>query len=296
MYQFYMPKKITSDIDSINRLINIYSKIVNNIYDDKILFNFSSTNWMSGEMVSLFGAMTYNLRYKYNKWVFIQEVSSNIEDLFRGNKFSEIIGNMNDGKLKETSIKFECFKKELENGNNNCFTEYLKQELNPKINMSADEIEYITTNLSEIFINSRTHGATFDIFCCGQKYPKINKLRLVIVDLGVGIPFNVKNKIANLSDIECIKWSLKKGNTTKDLSKDSGGLGLNAVLEFIKNHNGDMSIISHYGQYNYKEKIMKESEDCFEGTIVYIDFDYSAIKSVDKLFIKIKKDNNLWNF
>ena len=295
MYQFYMPKKITSDLESINKLISIYNKIIN-ISDNEVLFNFSSTNWMSGELVALFGALTYNLVNKYNKKILINGMSNEIEEVLKGNSFSNVISNMNDGILKETSIKFNFFKNRLEEGNNNCFAEYLKEELKPKISLSDEEIEYIITNLSEIFINSRTHGSTMNIFCCGQKYPKIDKLRLLIVDLGVGIPFNVKNKIGQVSDVECIKWSLEKGNTTKDLSKDLGGLGLNSVLSFVKEHDGNLSIISHCGQYNYRENIMINSLNFFEGTIVYIDFDYTAIKSIDLLFKKIKKDNNEWSF
>lgn len=278
MYQFYMPRKITSDLESINRLINIYKKLVN-VADDKILLNFSSTNWISGELIALLGAITYNIYHKYKKDILLVGVSNKIEDLFTGNNFSNIITDMNDRILKDNSIKFYNFKKQLEEGNNNCFAEYLNKELEPKINLSYKEIEYIITNLSEIFINSRTHGSTMNIFCCGQKYPKINKIRLTIVDLGVGIPFNVKNKTGITSDIECIKWSLEKGNTTKDFSKDVGGLGLNSVLDFVKLHNGNLSIISHYGQYNYKDNIMINSTNYFDGTIVYIDFDYTAMRN-----------------
>lgn len=109
------------------------------------------------------------------------------------------------------------------------------------------------------------------MFCWIFKGGIKSKIRLIIVDLGVGIPFNVRNKIDEISDIECIKWTIEKGNTTKDLTKYTGGLGLNSVLNFVNQHN-------------------------VEGTIVYIDFDYTAIKSIDILFKRIKRDNNEWNF
>lgn len=66
MYEFYMPKKIYSNLESINKLILIYEKI-KSIEDDEIMFNFSSVTWISGEMISLFGAITYKLskRKKY---------------------------------------------------------------------------------------------------------------------------------------------------------------------------------------------------------------------------------------
>lgn len=295
MYQFYMPKKITSDLKSINKLINIYNKITD-IEDDEITFNFSPTNWMSGELFALFGALTYNLYKKYGKKIFVAGISDDIHEVLKGNNFSNVIINMENGSTKKNSIKFTNFKKQLIQGNKNCFAEYLKEELSPKLELLGTEIEYIITNLSEIFINSRTHGNTTDIFCCGQKYPKISKIRLILVDLGVGIPFNVRNKIEKISDIECIRWAIEKGNTTKDLTKDTGGLGLNSVLNFVDQHNGNLSIISYCGQYSYKENIMKDSMNCFDGTIVYIDFDYTALKSIDILFKRIKKDNIEWSF
>lgn len=292
MYEFYMPKKIYSNLESINKLILIYEKI-KSIEDDEIMFNFSSVTWISGEMISLFGAITYKLSKR--KKIFIKGLSTNIETIFQGNTFSSMIENMKQGKSKDSSIKFKFFKEELTNGQMSCFEKYLTQELKPKINLSENEINYIGSYLSEIFINARTHGNTFEIFCCGQKYPKLRKMRFMIVDLGVGIPRNVK-KIKDLNDIGCILWSIKKGNTTKDLDKDSGGLGLDSVLDFVNKHNGNLSIISHNGQYNYKENICNNSQIYFDGTIVYIDFDYTMINDVDDLFKIIKKDNIQWNF
>lgn len=296
MYNYFMPKNIDSGLESINKLINMHLKI-KEIAEKEIMIDFSSTKWMSGECFALFGALTYDLTKRYNKKLYINGVSEELRMMFESNNFSEVVSNMKSGIIKETSIKFEYFKKELEQGKNNCFDVYLEKELTPKINLSKQEIDYIISKLSELFINARTHGNTFDIFCCGQKYPKINKLKLIIVDLGKGIPYNVKKKIGNIPDYSCIEWAIEAGNTTKDLTKDSGGLGLDAVLEFVKQHNGDMSIISHLGQYNYKNNILKDGEIELEGTLVYIEFDYTAIKDMDRLFEKIKRNKEFdWNF
>ena len=242
MYEFKMSKKITSNIQGLNNLIRIYNKLLK-VEDKQITLDFSDTEWISGEMIALFGAITYNLHVDCRKSIFIFGCSKEIEDLFKGNGFSEVIGNMENGKTKEFAVKFKHFKNELQSGNIECFNQYLNDELSPKLELSQKEIAYISTYLSELFINARTHGDTEQIFCCGQKYISINKIRFMIVDLGVGIPSNVR-KIIKLSDCECIKWSIEKGNTTKDLGEDFGGLGLATVKDFIDKHNGDLSIIS----------------------------------------------------
>lgn len=294
MYKFYMPQKIKSNIQGANSLIRIYNRLLK-VEDEEIILNFANTISISGEMSALFGAITYNLSKKHKKQIYIEKCSDKIEDLFKGNGFCEVIGNMDNGDTKDSAVKFKYFEKELKFGNTNCFNQYLNDELLPKLELEEREIAYILSRLSELFVNSRTHGNTDEIFCCGQKYSSSNKIRFMIVDLGVGIPNNVR-KIKQLDDSESIKWSIEKGNTTKDPDEDIGGLGLSRVLDFIDNHNGDLSIISYKGEYNYKMNISKNLSYIFNGTIVYIDFDYTMLKNVDELFKVIKKDKNDWNF
>ncbi len=294
MYKYYMPQKIHSNIQGINSLIRIYNKLLL-VEDIEIALNFKNTIWFSGEMLALFGAMTYDLHNKHNKKIYIENLSNDVENLFKGNGFCEVIHNMKNGKIKEYAIKFEHFENILKNDNKNCFNDYLAQELLPKLELEKEEIDYILSYFSELFINARTHGNTDEIFCCGQKYANINKIRFMIVDLGIGIPSNVR-KIQNLDDKECIKWSIAKGNTTKNKDEDVGGLGLSNIIEFIEKHNGDLSIISLKGEYNYKMNILKNMLYKFDGTIVYIDFDFTMLDDVDEMFKLIKKDKNNWNF
>ena len=294
MYKFYMPQKIKSNIQGTNSLIRIYNKLID-VEDNDIILNFTNTTWISGEMIALLGAVAYSLTNKYKKTISIEKCSDNIENLFKSNGFCEVISNMENGNVIESAVKFKYFKEELDSGNTDCFSQYLNNEFFPKLSLKREEIVYITSYLSEVFINARTHGDTNEIFCCGQKYPELKKIRFMIVDLGVGIPSNVR-KITSLSDCESIKWSIEKGNTTKDLNLDIGGLGLYTVQQFINDHNGDLSIVSYQGQYNYKTNISLDLPFLFKGTIVYIDFDYTMLQNVDGMFKLIKNDKNDWNF
>ena len=294
MYIYHFPKKINNNFNDINELIRIYNKM-KVIKDSEIALNFKDTNWMSGELVALLGAICYNIKNKYNKENIYIACSKNIETTFQSNSFSKQIINMQNGNTKITSIEYKCFNEELNNNNLNCFDNYIKKELNEKIEFKQEEIDYICLFLSEIFVNARTHGKTHNIFCCGQKYPKINKIKILLVDLGIGIPYNVRNRTdENMNDIECIKWSLKKGNSTK--IENAGGLGLYDIFEFVKKHDGNISIISSKGQFNYNEKIEIISEENFDGTIISVEFDYTSIQNIENMFKNIRKEKNFIEF
>lgn len=290
-----MPRKIQSNLSGANSLVRIYNKLIK-VEDEIISLNFIHTSYISSEQLALLGAIIYSLIYKFKKKVYIVGCTDYIEDLFTGNGFDAILRDFRDGFKLKSAVKFKYFTHELNRGNTDCFHEYLNDEFFPKLEFNDDEeTAYIDRYLSELFINARTHGGTTEIFCCGQKYPETSKMTFMMVDLGVGIPSNVR-KIENLNDSESIKWSIGKGNTTKDLKKDIGGLGLNEVTEFINKHNGELTIISYKGRYNSKLDINEDSENIFYGTIVYIDFDYTMLNDVDDKFKTIKNDKVEWNF
>lgn len=294
MYKYYMPKKINSNLQGMNSLIRIYNKLLT-IDDDEIILNFKNTFWLSGEMVALFGAIAYKLNKYFNKKIYIADFSQEIEKVFKSNGFCEVITNMKNEEAKEFAVRFKQFEKQLNTGDTNCFNEYLKNEFSPKLELDKKEIDYISSYLSELFINARTHGETNEIFCCGQKYKSQSKIKFVIVDLGIGIPTNVR-RIKKLDDCNSIAWSVEKGNTTKDLNKDTGGLGLADVIEFIEQHNGDISIISLKGEYNYRMNITDNLPYEFQGTSIYIDFDFNMLNNVDKMFEIIRRGKNDWDF
>jgi len=294
MYKYYMPRKIQSNLTGANCLIRIYNRLIK-VVDEIIVLNFIHTTFISSEQLALLGALTYSLTYKYKKRIYIEGCSDYIQDLFIGNGFDEVIADMENGFKLKSAVKFKYFSNELKKGNTDCFHQYMNDEFFPKLELDEAEIAYIDRYLSELFINARTHGNTTEIFCCGQKYPETNKIKFMMVDLGVGIPSNVR-KIKDLTDSESIKWSIRKGNTTKDLNEDTGGLGLDEVTEFINKHNGELTIISYKGQYNSKKDIVEDSDNIFKGTIVYIDFDYTLLNDVDDKFKEIKNNRVEWNF
>ena len=147
----------------------------------------------------------------------------------------------------------------------------------------------------ELFVNSRTHGHTKNIICGGQIYKKNNKIKIVFVDFGVTIPYNIENYEINglkcyfkKNDGGSIRWSTLPGNSTKKVN--AGGLGLNSINEFIDTYDGRILIISRYGSYERKNKIDK-TFNCdikLDGTLVVIELDLIQLKKINKP--KIKND------
>ena len=147
----------------------------------------------------------------------------------------------------------------------NSIVDYLQQQWLGRgwVNCSDNLQNEIVSNAMEIYENAFEHGQTnIGIFSCGQHYPRMKKLKLTIVDFGVGIPHNVRNFLnqTHLSAEEAIEWSFASGNTTKPQNIPRG-VGLNTLKEFVKVNNGQLEVFSHDGyaiidnnQENYQNR------------------------------------------
>lgn len=133
--------------------------------------------------------------------------------------------------------------------------------------------EFLSTTIGEIFSNSINHSEQEEIFFMydincenGVYYLCIN-----IIDYGNTIVANVKKHLAKdymgLTGMDCIRWAIKSGNTTR---LGSGGYGLPTLISYIKSTDGELYILS--GEANYKlsagvEEILP-SRGIFCGTSV----------------------------
>lgn len=134
--------------------------------------------------------------------------------------------------------------------------------------------EFLSTTIGEIFSNSVNHSEQDTIyFLCDIEHEKDGYyLRINVMDYGTTIVKNVRDyfaivKAKKCDDIECLKWAIELGNTTR---QGSGGYGLPTLISYIKSTKGTLFIIS--GRVNYvldagKEKV-EYSDGVFFGTSI----------------------------
>lgn len=139
---------------------------------------------------------------------------------------------------------------------------------------SENVIEFLSTIIGEIFSNCINHSdqdmlyLMYDIvYNDGDFYLVVN-----VTDYGKTIVYNVNNyqrSIGNkqMTNIECIEWAIQYGNTTRI---GSGGYGLPSLIQYIKEANGELYILSGSGNYFVKGKYEKieQSKGFFKGTSV----------------------------
>lgn len=263
-----MPRYIKSDSNGIELLLKIVKYIKYN-ENEKIILDFSNTMFFASE---LYGFYHYYIDFMPN--VVAEKVFDNIDKVMHLSK-----KYMNSDVPKHSSsIMSKNFSEDLSKGNLNCFDEYMKKEFLPKIIDNSYAINVLISYLSELFINSRTHGNTNEIICGGQKYPNKDKLVFSIIDFGVTIPFNVENHLINgkkyyfkSNDGGAIDWAVKEKNSTKE---KLGGLGLNTISDFIENIGGKLTIFSRKGIYIIEngKSSMGTLKNRFDGTIVILEF------------------------
>lgn len=140
--------------------------------------------------------------------------------------------------------------------------------------MISDVKEFLITTIGEIFSNAFNHSDEnsvyfmYDIECnVGKYYLVVN-----ITDFGKNIISNVQeyqknNKGKILNSVDCIKWAVQEGNTTR---KGSGGYGLSTLIDYVSKVNGELLIFSGEGIYALKGKNINilQAKGAFYGASV----------------------------
>lgn len=142
------------------------------------------------------------------------------------------------------------------------------------VNLSQELSDAITSRVLECYLNCFEHSESpIGVFSCGQHFPRLETLKICIVDFGIGIPANVR-KFKNNPNIEttsALEWAFQSGTTTKP-DGIGRGLGLDLLKQFITINQGYMEIYSGDGRVVYasdREEYSQQSS-FFEGTLINI--------------------------
>ncbi len=168
-----------------------------------------------------------------------------------------------------------------------------------KLSVTPALKQAVISRIFEIFMNAYGHGVEkrfvkgLGVISCGQYKKKEGRLKLTVLDFGIGIIENVKTHLKrDIDDIEAMEWALTTGNSTRTDSLDMQmprGLGFGLLNDFVSVNKGKLSIFSNTccaqvgSDGNYNVSKMKTP---FEGTMVSItincdDRHYAFISEID---------------
>ena len=153
--------------------------------------------------------------------------------------------------------------------------EYLRKDWLDRgwISVSKQLRDALVGSLWEIYANAGEHASSrIGVISCGQYYPRLRRVKLTIVDFGIGIPENVGQYFGRpVRAYKALQWAFTAGTSTKpDLGR---GLGLSIVKELVKVNKGGLGVFSNRGHLAIDEKgeVYGERAVSFSGTIVTIE-------------------------
>lgn len=112
------------------------------------------------------------------------------------------------------------------------------------------DLDFLNITISELINNVHDHShSEIDAYVFCQFYPQLNIIKVVVGDLGIGIPVSVNNYLRSekqplLNDKEAIKWAIDKNTSTKSHPHNKGK-GFDNLIEFIKSNRSIMYIYSN---------------------------------------------------
>lgn len=147
--------------------------------------------------------------------------------------------------------------------------------------------------ISEIINNVSDHSRSlYDSYIFSQYYPKQDKIKFAISDLGVGIPRTVNDFLisrgeAPLLNYHALDWAIQKGKTSQSRINNKG-LGLYNVTSYLKN-TGTLEIFSDdvwclmnkFGKLKLGSNPIKD----FKGTLISVDINIKYLESEDETIL-----------
>jgi len=148
----------------------------------------------------------------------------------------------------------------------------------------------MVSNLWEVVHNGILHGESeAGVTAAGQFYPQKRYMEVAFYDAGHGIAKPVRAFLSknDMSDAACITWATQLGNSTRPM-KESAGLGLHLLREFLNLNGGVIQIVSGNGYYGAVANLPPDIQtlrNSIEGTLVNIRVNY------DERLYRIKGEN-----
>ena len=146
------------------------------------------------------------------------------------------------------------------------------------LKLTETQSDILTSRVGEIFQNALEH-AKADIVVGGKYYKNAaNRYCFSSYDSGMGIVDNVKQFLkakdnTDISDVEALKWAMKRGNSTRQ-NGNSGGVGMSLLREFAVSNGFSIRICSGEAFYELDgqgREHWRKLEYSFKGTLFEMD-------------------------
>lgn len=236
-FKCYTINSVFSNYSGYNKLLNLHYKAIRSQTDD---VKISITSFFNANLSALLGGIL-DIISKQDKKIFLNIDDDKIRDTLQRNGFLQHFGSEQIKDSKRTTIKYlKISSEDKETFNNYLLKELMQMNQLKKIDEKISK--EIKRNIHEIYKNAQIHSNSDYIYVCGQYYPRRKTLEFTIVDTGIGFSGSISRKfVRTLTSEDAIRWALKSGNTTKNIT---GGLGLSALNEFIDTNGGELHIIT----------------------------------------------------
>ncbi len=267
----YVPT-INDNLKDFDKLFLLWNRISQ--VECNVVFKFNKCRFLRQNAVAFLGAL-FHFFDSQGKKISIDTNSfqSGVYQNLQQNGFMYSLGHGSEP-WEGNSIPYR--KDQIKDSN--AIVEYLNQSWLGRdwINIDSHLQQRIISNTLEIYENAFEHGGdNVCVFSCGQYYPQLKQLKFSIVDLGVGIPYNVRNYLQenDLSARDALRWSFQSGHTTKRGHCPSG-VGLDTLKQFVQMNDGKLEIFSHdgYAIIGKNKERYNNRELKFDGTLVNITF------------------------
>lgn len=285
---FLFPKNIT-DSKSSHKFLCVFYNDCKDICNKEIYINFYNTKWVEPNLISVLGLILIKISSRRNK-IYFTHMSPSIIELFYKYGFFRKLNKPPE--IPQNYIVYKTFNGDDVEG----FREYLYDQF--KDIKSYKSIDILINRLIEVFINVKMHARNRvnrnrykakEIFCNGYYNSTKNYITFSISNNGRTFKETISSHLNYEMDKEFnfIIWAIKQSNSTRKNSP--GGLGLYLLNDFIKDFNGELTILSGKGYYNLnKNKITKEDFGLgYPGTAITIKIPIKYLKNFKTENLKI---------
>lgn len=265
----YIPK-VNDELKDFDNLFQVWRQVVESKSD--IILDFSRCYFLRPNAVAFLGGLIRLVQSRS------QEITIKKDTIYNKIKMN----------LQQNGFMYAfCEDKEPWQGNSIPYREDPKQDKDGLlyylteqwlgrgwVQMNQNLRNVIVGRVWEIYANAFEHGRTdIGVFSCGQHYPKLNQLKLTVVDFGVGIPYNVRQFQNNptLPADKALEWAFQAGTSTRR-GGVAGGVGLDYLKTFVKINRGKLEFFSQdgYVAIDENQEIYQNRQTFFQGTLVNI--------------------------